>query len=259
MDGEYKLFDLQPDDLGGFFTRARDLSLDGVNVTVPYKERALEYTTNISETASIVGAVNTIVFKKDTVFGDNTDVYGFQTDLEELLARTSRDITDNLESVLILGYGGAARAVVVALSNMGCKIVRVTGRSQQKADVFAESLSTSISASGGTLKVRALASNSVNSLNWTLLINAIPLGQIQSTVPEWITNAVNSADENCVGYDLVYSKSDPTVFQDICRKQSLSCTDGKGMLVYQAIRAFELWTEKRVPPRVMQDAFDRRK
>lgn len=118
---EYRLFEVEPEDVGPFLKGG---SFQGLNVTIPYKETVMEYCDRLSDAAKKIGCVNTIVRKEDgSLFGDNTDYYGFS----HMLSRAGIEVCNR--KVLVLGTGGASKTVKAVLTDRGAREIVVVGRS----------------------------------------------------------------------------------------------------------------------------------
>ena len=118
LHGSYSLFPVQPEDKPGLkklLDRVRNGEIIGLNVTIPHKQNVIEFLDELTPTAEVIGAVNTIYTKDDKLIGDNTDAPGFLADLKKFL--TTDVHRDGTLNALILGAGGSARAVAYALVN----------------------------------------------------------------------------------------------------------------------------------------------
>lgn len=197
----------------------------GANVTVPFKEEAFRLCTQLSPRAERAGAVNTLAFDGNDIFGDNTDGAGLV-----------RDINGNLgfnlagKRVLLLGAGGAARGVILPLLAEQPASLFIANRSADKAEALASLFSGPIAVNGGNLA--KIAGNSFD-----LVINATSASLSGEALP---LPACLFAPGS-LAYDMMYGKGD-TVFMVQARAQGAAqCADGLGMLVEQAAEAFALW------------------
>lgn len=265
LRGTYRLFDIDPIDLESTLPELGKQGLRGVNVTIPHKQAVMPFLPELSDEAKYVGAVNTIVFDKDgrCQTGHNTDVYGFSKSLSEALDREHID-KEWSKSVIVIGCGGAARAVVAGLCDLGYFDIAVYGRDSQKARMFVSSLAKSFGSKGDLL----LQSNLLRVIenlededelrNKFLLVNATPMGQDAKPLPDWFSSCVAKLDRRAFIYDLVYSKMDmATPLEELARSKGYASIDGLDMLVYQAARAFEIWTGLAVPADCMRNALER--
>jgi len=265
LKGEYRLFDIAPENLESSLAEIAKRGLRGVNVTIPHKQAVMPFLTELSEEAGYVGAVNTIVFDDGgrSRKGHNTDVYGFSKSLSEALERERID-TQWSKSVVVVGCGGAARAVVAGLCELGYFDISVYGRDSEKAQTFVSSLAKSMGSKGDLLLqsnlLRVIANlEDENALrNKFLLVNATPMGQDSKPLPDWFSACVAKLDRRALIYDLVYSRMDmATPLEDLAQSKGYASIDGLDMLIYQAARAFEIWTGRAVPAECMKEALER--
>jgi len=217
----------------------------GANVTIPHKLRALEVADSASEVARVVGAANTLVFDQGSIHAENTDVEGFLTALRE----RAPDAPGGMRA-LVLGAGGAGRAVVYALLEAGAAAVEVWNRHPERAAELVAGLAGT--ASGA--EIVATADPSLERAD--LLVNATSVGMVspgsQSPdrgVPDPIKELPLSADElsdRLIVVDLVY-RQDRTPLVRAARARGLRCADGIDVLVHQGAVSFRLWTGMHAP------------
>lgn len=234
IDAVYELWDT-PD--GEVPDRVNDLRTDphvGCNVTVPHKQRVIPLLDELTETARAIGAVNTIVRRGDRLVGDNTDASGCQAALTEALLGPQRD------QALVLGAGGAARAVVSALRELGFGKIRIANRTPSRADVLANAF--------GAEPVR-LDDAWAAMPETDLLVNATSVGwHDEELVPD---DALGRLPTHAMVFDLIYRD---TPLLNAAGELGLATLDGMTMLVHQGARAFELWFDVAAPVEVMRDA-----
>ena len=223
---QYELLQVKPEKLEGTISQFRRTGGKGLNVTVPHKNEVVTLVDRMSERAQIAGAVNTLVFRDDEVFGDNTDGYGLVRDLRENLHLNLKG-----KSILILGAGGATRGIVHPLLEQQPRHIVIANRTVQKSDALAEHFS-----SFG--EVSACRFDSVpEGRHFDLVVNATSAG-LKGETPPYPISAVGK-DTLC--YDLSYGLT-PTPFSvwGVRRGASLSVM-GWGMLVEQAAESFRVW------------------
>jgi shikimate dehydrogenase len=271
LDGTYELIDIEPGRLPAEFAAIKKNGFKGINVTIPHKQLVMPLLDEVVDDAKQVGAVNTIVFSGGggsgsgsgaICIGHNTDVYGFSKSLSEAIDNERID-TEWSKSVLVVGCGGAARAVVAGLCEMGYLDISIFGRDKNKSREFVTQFAKSLGPKGELLIDSSLL-RSVESLDDEILsskfliVNATPAGQNGEPLPDWLHGAVAKLDKRALVYDLVYSKNDfPTALEECARSLSIASVDGLNMLIYQAARAFEIWTGKSVPPDCMKAGLKR--
>jgi shikimate dehydrogenase len=222
----------------------RALGFLGANVTVPHKEAVVPYLDKLSDEALAIKAVNTIIVDKDgSLIGHNTDGRGFIADLSE-----HKIDVKNL-SVLILGAGGSARALVHALLSHGCCDIAIVNRTKNKADEIAALFS-----SAGTTIVTGSLDSETLSLMATrdLVINTTSLGMAK-TLHQMAWDAQIKFSRDQIVYDLIYNPAETALLSHAkhCGARGLN---GLGMLVHQGALAFELWTGLKAPIAVMRKA-----
>ena len=232
--------------LGKATASMRALNFVGVNVTVPHKEKIVRYLDELSPTASLYRAVNTVVNRHGTLYGENTDGQGFLRSLAE----RNRSVRDR--EVVLIGAGGAARAVLVALMQAGSAQITIANRTPANAKKLIRAyrslgttqlVSTSLEAlQDPTLMKRA-----------ALVVNSIPLGLHNDTFPALDYGAT---PRRCLFYDLVYGPQ-PTTFLQRAAHAHRPTLDGRRMLLHQGALAFALWTGHPAPLRVMSNALTR--
>ncbi len=245
LEGDYSLFLVHPENhqrLKSLLARVRSGELTGLNVTIPHKQNVIPLLDELTPTAKAIGAVNTIFIQKDKLTGDNTDAPGFLADLRRFLtAETWRNRNTNW--ALVIGAGGAARAVFYSLANSGWKVT-VTARCPEQAQdliaqfpIFDDRLSN--------IKYHPNAICSLTS-DLSLIVNATSVGMSpdihSSPWPDGL-----AFPENAFVYDLVYNPRKTKLFKDACNA-GLPAATGLGMLVEQAALSFEIWTGH-TPPR----------
>lgn len=196
-------------------------NLVGLNVTIPYKEEIIPYLDEISEEAKAIGAVNTIRIRNGKLKGFNTDVYGFEKSLVDFLLIKEKEI--NVENALVLGTGGAAKAVVFILKKLGINPILVS-RKKGKGDLVYKDL------------------DQVIFDECRLIVNTTPLGMLPNleSCPDLPFARIN---EKYYLYDLVYNP-EKTVFLKRGENQGAAIKNGLEMLHLQAEKAWEIWNTK---------------
>lgn len=242
----YIPFCVPPAALGKATASMRTLNLVGINVTVPHKEKILRYLDELSPAASLYRAVNTVINRHGTLYGENTDGQGFLRSLSE------RNRSVQGREVVLIGAGGAARAVLVAFIQAGSARITIVNRTPANAKRLIrayQSLSPTplVSAPLDALQDPTLMKRAA------LVVNSIPLGLHSDTFPALDYGAT---PRRCLFYDLVYGPQ-PTVFLQRAHHAQRPTLDGRRMLLHQGALAFELWTGHPAPLRVMSNALTR--
>jgi shikimate dehydrogenase len=217
--------------------------LGGVNVTVPHKEKVMEFLDEINEEASFIGAVNTIKNDNGRLSGFNTDGRGFMRSLSEA------HITAKDKKVLIVGTGGAARAISYYLCKEAVKVF-LYDVDAAKAEVLTQHLNT---IRRNAEQVDAAAMKSKDFLQTAdIIINATPLG-LKPTDP--IPLDVSMLKKDQAVCDLIYKE---TPLLRTASAAGCMTMHGLGMLLWQGVLAFEIWTGIKPPVEIMKEALLRR-
>ncbi len=231
----YLPFQVAETDLGKAIQGIKALNIRGINITFPYKEKVIEFLDEVEESARRIGAVNTIVNNKGILIGYNTDVIGFKKSLQE----DAKFIIKEKKAV-ILGAGGAARAVVYALLEEKIEEICIFNRTLEKAKKIKQNLSSFFPKSrisvfpleGEDLKDKIEKAH--------LLVNATSLG-----MPPRVDNTPLPDEKlfhpNLLVYDLIYQPA-RTLFLRQAERAGAKIINGLPMLVYQGIESFYLWT-----------------
>ncbi|MPZ90817.1 MAG: shikimate dehydrogenase [Actinobacteria bacterium] len=239
LDWIYLRWPVAPDDLDHAVRGLRALGADGANVTMPHKESIVEHLDSLDEDAGAIGAVNTVRRSGKELIGHNTDVVGFS----EFLVEDAGFQPDGT-SALVLGAGGAARAVVKALGNLGAGDVTIAARNREAG------ASVAALADDATRSARAIgwedASDLIDGVD--LVVNATPIGMRGEALLSRGTFRPNQ----CV-IDLIYSPP-TTPLIERARASGANGWGGLGMLVRQAAASFAIWTGQQAPLDAMSAA-----
>ena len=252
LDYVYVPFHVQPDDLGAAIEGFKAANVVGINVTIPHKQYVIPYLDEISREATLIGAVNTLIFKDGAISGENTDAPGFLQAMEE----EGLDVPQG-GSVVVIGAGGSARAIVVALILAGVQTICITNRTVSRAVALATDLSEKTGASiyGIGLDDSKL-SDAVRTSQ--LIVNTASTSMDVSHPllidPEWL-------EPQSIVYDIVYTPPETRLLRAAAEKDCHTI-GGLGMLVHQGAIAFERWTGVNPPVGTMrqalQGAFDQK-
>ena len=238
LDWVYVPLPVRSADLAAAVAAVRALGLAGVNVTVPHKEAVLPHLDALTPLARRVGAVNTIVARDGRLLGDNTDVHGFAATLRQQRLRLRG------RRVLVIGAGGAARAVVAALADAEVGALTIANRTAARAAALARRLR---GPRRQVLPLSALA-DPAQLADLALVVNTTSLGLHDTAFPPLTATATPS---RCVFVDLVYGHETP--FLRLARRAGRPACDGAEMLLHQGARAFTLWTGRRAPLTIMRE------
>ncbi len=257
LEGDYLLYDIPPlpeglADLEALISKLRGDDIHGLNVTIPHKQAVISMMDKLTPVANAVGAVNTILRRKNCLVGDNTDVMGFMADLHRQVPGWSILNQKKNRTALVLGAGGSARAVVYALASSGWS-VRVAARRLKQAERLIEDINRN--SAGQVLDIIPLTFEKnlilYASSDCQLVVNATPVGMFPNVnTNPWPVGA--AYPKNAFIYDLVYNPAETFLIRE-ARQAGLSAANGAGMLVEQAALAFETWTGKPAPKEIMHE------
>lgn len=244
INAVYLPFYVRDGDLERAVDGIRSLNLAGVNVTVPHKEKILPFLDEIHPDAGLIGAVNTVVNQNGRLLGFNTDSPGFLRSLKEDLHLDPR-----AKRVLVLGAGGACRAVLTALAHSGAFWIGLCDILSEKAAVLAREYQNKFP--GTQFAWFCLEPARISNLlpKIDLLVNATPVGMRGETFDGFDWQLLSQAA--CV-YDIVYAFPTTPLVRTV-RDLGYKAVDGLGMLVAQGEEAFFLWHRKRPPAEAMKN------
>lgn len=229
INGRYDRLAIPPEDLKSFLSGLKDHGLQGVNVTLPHKENACQLMDETSSFARRVQAVNTVIVRDDgSLFGDNTDGFGF---IESLKSSAPTYDFANAPAV-VLGAGGAARAILAALHDAGVPEIRLTNRTRQRAEDLVSQLDIPVDLLDWPLAPDALSDAG-------LVINTTSLG-LKGTPSGALLNMARALPAKSLVTDIVYTPL-ITPFLQTARDRGAQTVDGLGMLLHQARPGFEAW------------------
>lgn len=227
----FRVRDLKPA-IAGFAA----IDLQGFSITIPHKQAIIPLLSEITDAAKAIGAVNTVWKGESGWIGTNTDITGFLAPLRSLAPSVA----------VVLGNGGAARAVVAGCAELGCSEIHVVGRSKLQEFQAAWNLSA--------LKTHTWDQLSDLLPHADLIVNTTPIGMSPNFDDSPITDhQAEQIQENAIAYDLIYVPN-PTRFLKQAQQQGATAIDGLEMLVQQGAAALEIWTQQEVPVEVMRQA-----
>ena len=210
---------LNSNQLEDLILKVKSKIINGINITVPFKNAVIPYLDHLSVEAEKTKSVNTIYLKNNKIIGHNTDIDGFEKAMNE----TNYKVTD--KKILILGAGGVVPSIVYALNKMGAIDIFISNRTKAKAQMVKDIF------------------NNLNIVDWgdvpdfDVIINATSLGLNKE---DKIELDFSSVGKNKLFYDVIYNPSE-TNFLKIGKTLGNKCENGKLMFIYQAFEAFKLW------------------
>ena len=226
LQGHYVPLHVAPEHLANTLKSMPDMGFVGCNVTIPHKEAALSLAQNVTDRARRIGAANTLVFKDGEIHADNTDGIGFIENLRQNAPNWRADAGP----VLVIGAGGAARAILVALLDAGAPEVLLTNRTADRASALAAEFGTRVKAHPWE-KTETLLSQAAT------VVNTTALGMTGKEAFPFSLNGLSSA---ALATDIVYAPLD-TPFLQAARARGCTTVDGLGMLLHQAAPGFARW------------------
>ncbi|MEM9047704.1 MAG: shikimate dehydrogenase [Pseudomonadota bacterium] len=225
--GHYIPIGLRPENFETGIRALPKLGFSGVNVTLPYKETVLNLASSISDRAALIGAANTISFRPDgSIHADNTDGFGFI----ENLRQAEPGWQPQAGAALVLGAGGAAKAIVSALLKAGVPDLRIANRTRQRAQILAETYGAKVTVVDWNAASQAMSGAHT-------IVNATALGM---TGQAQLNVGLQHAPADALVTDIVYEPL-LTPFLEQARARGLRTVDGLGMLLHQAVPGFHHW------------------
>lgn len=246
----YSAYLIPPEQLENAINAVRALDIKGINVTAPHKVEVMQYLDEVTDTARELGSVNTVVNRGGKLYGYNTDADGFCMMLEK------NDIAIKGSNILIIGTGGVTRPTVIRLIDNGASAITVLNRTKEKADSLADNI----------MKVKEFKINTtVNSFDFDIVINTTSAGMEpqENVLPTDSISEISDLsfiNENTAVVDMIYNPSE-TRFLKEARERGAKTLNGLGMLIYQGVIAYELFTDTKLPSnigeRIQREVFNR--
>lgn len=226
IDGSYEAIDVAPGELPAFFDRLRSGEFAGGNVTIPHKEAVFALCDSVDPLATTIGAVNTLVVRDGKVHGSNTDYLGFLGNLDA----GAPGWDDGPADAMVIGAGGAARAVLVALRRRDGGKVHILNRTVGNAQALVDDID-------GPFEAHGFDAFDELAPQTGLIINTSSIG-MHGTRFDWLDLAL--LPQTALVTDIVYAPLITPLLAD-ARARGLPVVDGLGMLLHQAVPGFEAW------------------
>ena len=237
LDSSYIGYRIPKGELEGGVEGLKKIKINGFNITIPHKIEMMKYLDKMDESCSIIGAVNTVVNNEGVLKGYNTDMDGFLEPLKK------RNITIQNSKVLLIGAGGAARAIVAGIAKEKAASIDIANRTIEKAN----NLSEFARKLGLSAKVKKIESIDTTIEDYDIIINATSIGLKDEPSPI----SFEGINEKTVVYDIVYTPMN-TDFIKKAKEKNAIIIYGYEMLLGQAIRAFEIWHGMKAPYNAMK-------
>lgn len=242
IDAVYLAFEVDQTNLRQAVESIRTLDMLGVNVSMPNKTAVLAYLDQLSPEAELIGAVNTIVHQEQRLIGYNTDGMGFVRSVNE----TGHPIKN--QKIVVLGAGGAAKAIVVQMALEGAQEITIYKRLNATFLPLKEYFVKVSEKTGCPIRLHDYADESQLALDLSqanLLINATDIG-MGSKKDQLPIADVKLLHSQLAVFDSIYSPSETRLIQE-AKKMGIKAYNGLGMLIHQGAIAFELWTHREMP------------
>ena len=251
LQAEYVCFDVPPEELAVRLEACRREGFDGLNITIPHKEAAVPLMGHLDPSARLYGAVNTVRFGAKGSTGFNTDATGFLTDLKE-----SRGVSPEGRRVLVLGCGGAGRALAIACAREGALEIGLADLIAQKAEMVAEAIRARLPDAVAQVDVLSAETEvwTRYSRDCDLIVHCTSAGLHAGDAAPLPPEAFR---EGQLLYDLVYTaRVTPTMRS--AQEAGAEALNGAGMLVHQGAAAFTVWTGLAADTGAMRTALEAR-
>ena len=249
---QYARFQISPKELRDALNRVRELDFIGVNLTVPHKIAALQFVDDVDESARRIGALNTVKIDNGKLRGHNTDGKGFSRAIREEFSVDLRDLR-----IMILGAGGAARAIALQCAKESCERLVIANRTFERAKKLTDELRDLFAGPkvlGPVARLQAIPWEEnafrFQIANVDLIVNATPLGLNRSD-PSPIPSRLLAP--HLMIYDTVYAEPH-TPFISAAIESGARGVNGLSMLLHQGALAFEIWFGREAPIDAMREA-----
>jgi len=245
LNWRYLTIEVQPEDLGKAMDGVRAMGFQGLNLTIPHKVAVIPFLDKLSREAELIGAVNTVRREGKLLIGENTDGRGFLRGLREDAGVDPRGL-----NAVLMGAGGAARAIATELILAGLEQLTVVNRSVDRGQKLVEEL---VEKTGARVRFVEWPSPCLEiGPEVNLLVNATSVG-LYPNVEAMPAVELRGASKDIVVCDAVFNPAE-TMLLRLARAYGLKTLDGLSMLVFQGVIGFEIWTGKAAPEKVMKAA-----
>lgn len=235
----YSAWLVRPEKLEAAINGIRALNIAGINVTAPHKVEVMKYLDEVSEQARLLGSVNTVVNRGGKLYGYNTDADGFVASLK------NAGIAVADKNILVIGAGGVVKPTLIRLIQEKPRSITVVNRTKSKVMALAEAIND---------KTGFGLTTEVKDRNFDIVINTTSAG-MEPQLDALPIDAIDSLDdlsfinENTAAVDMIYNP-DETLFLKEAKKLGAKTVNGLGMLIYQGIIAYELFTDTKLPENI---------
>jgi shikimate dehydrogenase len=239
IDGRYTAESIEPDNLKDFLTSLKrgELTYCGGNATIPHKEAVLALADHADDTARILGAANTYWGEAGALYVSNTDTYGFLANLDDQAPGWDEAETGAPKSTVVLGAGGASRAIVYGLMTRGFTQIILANRTVERAQSLARHFAEAAQAASCTIHPCNFQEAEEALPQANLLVNTTSLGMVGQDA---LAFSLQTLPATAVVTDIVYTPLETDLLKQ-ARRRGNRAVDGLGMLLHQAVPGFEKW------------------
>jgi shikimate dehydrogenase len=234
INGAYLAFAVEKENIGAAVRGMHALGVQGCNVTIPHKEGVIPYLCGMSQAAQACGAVNTLIYTPEGYYGDNTDGSGLLAALEAKHQWTAAG-----KDILLVGAGGAAKGVSVAMALQGAASICIANRSKEKGEQLAAQIAALSNTKTKTISLPELQKPDLYQQYGTI-VNTTSLG-MSPNVDNMIPINVQALQPEHLVVDLIYNPLETKLLR-LAREHGAKTASGLGMFIYQGVLAFEAWT-----------------
>jgi shikimate dehydrogenase len=224
IEANYDFFETPPEKLENFFAKVRDEHIDGLSVSIPHKIEVMQFLDEIDNSAQKIGAVNTVFWRDEKLVGANTDWLGFLKSFDQPIEN---------KKVVVLGGGGAARAIVFALLEQNCEVTVVTREPWEFETIQKD------------FEIQADLISNLENYDPDILVNATPLGMKGELEGKSFVDPVWFENHKALVFDIVYNPRETKLLKD-ARAADCETIEGLNMLINQAVAQFEKFTGKQI-------------
>ena len=250
INGEYKAYEVKPEDLEKVFKELKKEKVKGLNVTMPHKINVIPLLDELTDRAKQIGAVNTVTFQNGKSIGDNTDTTGFWEAVPE-------EIRKNIagKKIVILGCGGAAHACAITFLSKNISSIKIYGRNKKKLEDFKTFLTSAVQTPHPGVSIEIDLLSNINFSNTQMLINTTPLGMYPNIDKCPIEKSdLQKLPKDAFVYDIIYNPLETKLLK-YAKSLDLKTLNGVEMLVRQGAESLNIWLEKDVAPlEIMRNA-----
>ena len=236
VEGAYKKFELPQGNMHKFIDGVKTLDIRGFNITIPYKEEVIPFLDYISDEAARIGAVNTVMLKANKLYGYNTDYFGIKVMLK------SKNINVKNKTAVILGSGGACKAVITYLLDNEVEKIYIVSRTPE-----------SVNLNKIDKKISIINYNELNSIKGYLIINTTPVGMFPNVDNSAVSKEVIKNFD--VAVDLVYNPTQ-TKFLQFATEEGKVAIGGLHMLVGQAVKSQAIFNDREISEELINYIYD---